>query len=109
MPCYSQGYSVVSYSYTIMRSAFLSLVARVATAHPAAWMYSFVAVGMCLGVAIYSSLGWWVGTLFGAPQTMQYLALAYYGWWFYQTIPALHAHCDSYIRLLTDARSLINE
>ena len=109
MPCYSQGYSVVSYSYTIMRSAFLSLVARVATAHPAAWMYSFVAVGIAVGIAVYSTIGWWVGTLLGAPQTTQYLALAWYGYWLIQSFPVLHAHCDRHIQMLTDARSLINE
>lgn len=92
-----------------MRSAFLSLVARVATSHPAAWMYSFVAVGLALGVAIYSSLGWGIGTLIGAPQTTQTIALLWYGWWFIQAIPAIHDHCDRHIRLLTDARALINE
>ena len=92
-----------------MRSAFLTLVARVSTSYPAAWMYSFVALGFAIGIASYSTIGWWLGTLIGAPQTTQYLALAWYGYWCIQRFPLLHDHCDRYIRLLTDARALINE
>ena len=92
-----------------MRTAFLQLVGRVATSYPATWMYSFVALGFAIGIASYSIIGWWIGTLFGAPQTTQYLALAWYGYWCIQQLPVLHNVCDQWIELLTDARSLVKE
>ena len=90
-----------------IRYNLVCLIGRVATAHPEAWIYSWVLVGMTAGIATMSGLGWFLGSAFHHPMTGMWLGMGWYAYGFTMTVEPMKAMAESQIQKLHEFRSLM--
>ena len=90
---------------THIKHSVLEFVGDFATAHPRAWLYTFMLLGLATGIAIYGGIGYWLGGFVGYATTGMYLGLAYYGWWFYSKLEMISALVDEQVTFLENLRS----
>ena len=88
-----------------IKHSVLEFAGDFATAHPKAWLYSFMLLGMATGIAIYGGAGYWLGGFVNHATTGMYLGLAYYGWWFASKVEVMSAMVDQQVALLKRLRS----
>jgi len=92
-----------------IKHSFLVFVGEVATSNPRTWIYSFMAVGIAIAIALYGALGLWLGGLFGHATEGMYLSYTLYGYWFLTNVEELKSQSDLQISNLEEMRALLDQ
>ena len=89
-----------------LRHSFLALIGEVSTTYPEAWCLSWTFLGMTLGVALYASIGYWIGGLAGHALIGAWCGLGFYAYWVAQNAERINARIDVVVGALRELRSL---
>lgn len=90
-----------------IKHQFLELAAHTATKHPVAWIYSFMAAGMAIGISTTGFMGWLIGNPFGYGQLGQIAGFGVYGFFFISNMEIMKLLMDRQVEQLRQAREML--